>query len=148
VRGKFLQAFSKYRSAYLRSFRIISVFNKIVEERNVTFMKYIVAAFIAIGAMLAVSAAQAAPLSPSAVHTEQAVTSGGSVEKVCWGGGCGWGGWGGGGWGGCGCCRPCWRPCGSYGWGCGVRWWPARPWGWGGGGWGGGWGWNGGGWGW
>ncbi len=94
-------------------------------------MKYIVAAFIAIGAMLAVSAAQAAPLSPSAVHTEQAVTSGGSVEKVCWGGGCGWGGWGGGGWGGCGCCRPCWRPCGSFGWGCGARWWPGRPWGWG-----------------
>ena len=63
-------------------------------------MKYIVAAFIAIGAMLGV--AQAAPLSPASVQTEQAVATG-AVEKVCWGGGCGgWGGggWGGGGWGG------------------------------------------------
>ena len=121
-------------------------------------MKYIVAAFIAIGAMLSVSA-QAAPLSPASVQAEQAIATSGTVEKVCWGGGCGgWGGgwrsgwgsgWGGGGWGGCGCCRPCWRPCGYYGYGCGVRWWPARPWGWGGGGWGGGWGgggWGGGGW--
>ncbi len=117
-------------------------------------MKYIVAAFIAIGAMLGV--AQAAPLSPASVQTEQAVATG-AVEKVCWGGGCGgwggggWGGggWGGGGWGGGGCgqWRPCYRPCGYYGYGCGVRWWPARPaWGWGGGGWGGG-GWGGGGWG-
>ena len=39
-------------------------------------MKYIITAFIAIGALLAVSAAQAAPLSPSAVQTEQAVASG------------------------------------------------------------------------
>ena len=104
-------------------------------------MKYIVAAFIAIGAMLSVSA-QAAPLSPASVQTEQAIATGGSVEKVCWGGGCGWGGWGGG-WGGCGY-RPCYRPCGYYGYGCGVRWWPYRSWGWGGGWgrpyWGGGWG--------
>jgi hypothetical protein len=107
-------------------------------------MKYIVAAFIAIGAMLSVSA-QAAPLSPAFVQAEQAIATGVAVEKVCWGGGCGWGG-GYGGWGGGGCgWRPCWRPrpCGYYGYGCGVRWWPARPaWGWGGGygGWGGGYG--------
>jgi hypothetical protein len=114
----------------------------------VQVMKYLVAAFIAIGAMFGVSA-QAAPLSPASVQTEQAIATGGSVEKVCWGGGCGWGGggwgWGGGGgWGGCGFYRPCWRPCGYYGYGCGVRWWPYRSWG---GGWGGGgWGWGGGGW--
>ena len=54
-------------------------------------MRYIVAAFIAMGAMLGVSA-QAAPLSPVSVQTEQAIATGGSVEKVCWGGGCG-GGW-------------------------------------------------------
>ena len=60
-------------------------------------MKYIVAAFIAMGAMLSVSA-QAAPLSPASVQTEQAIATGVAVEKVCWGGGCG--GWGGGGWGG------------------------------------------------
>ena len=114
-------------------------------------MKYIVAAFIAIGAMLSVSA-QAAPLSPASVQTEQAIATGVAVEKVCWGGGCGWGWrlrrrWGGGG---CGW-RP-WlasrRPCGYYGYGCGVRWWPARPaWGWGGG-YGAAGGWGGGGWGW
>ena len=110
-------------------------------------MKYIVAAFITIGVLFS-AAAQAAPASPLLMQTEQAVTSGGSIEKVCWGGGCG--GWGGG----CGCncwrpCyRPCWnpcyRPCGYYGWGCGYRWWPYRSWyggGWGGGGWGWGGGW-------
>ncbi len=110
-------------------------------------MKFIVAAFIAIG-MLFGASAQAAPASPLLMQAEQAVTSSGTVEKVCWGGGCG--GWGGG----CGCncwrpCyRPCWnpcyRPCGYYGWGCGVRWWPYRSWyggGWGGGGWGWGGGW-------
>jgi len=116
-------------------------------------MKYIVAAFIAIGAMVSISA-QAAPLSPASVQTEQAIATGGSVEKVCWGGGCGWGGggwggggwsgggWGGGGWGGGGCCGRWYPPvrCQYYGYGCGVRWWPIRPsWGWGGG-WGGGWG--------
>jgi hypothetical protein len=69
---------------------IISVFNKFVEEGNVNFMKYIVAALIAIEAMLAVSAAQAAPLTPFAVQTGQAVASSGAVEKVCSGGGCGW----------------------------------------------------------
>lgn len=111
-------------------------------------MKHIVAAFIALGALLSVSA-QAAPTSPAFVQAQQAVTPSGAVEKVWWYGGWGyrpyWGGWGyrpywGGGWGyrpywggGCGCggCyRPCWRPCGYYGYGCGVRWWP------GGGGWG------------
>ena len=105
-------------------------------------MKYIVAAFIAIGVLFS-AAAQAAPLSPASVQTEQAIATGGSVEKVCWGGGCGYG-WGGG-WGGCGYYRPCWRPCGYwrpcyrpcgyYGWGCGYRWWPYRSWGWGGWGW-------------
>ncbi len=137
-------------------------------------MKYIVAAFIAIGAMVGVSA-QAAPISPASVQTEQAIATGHSVEKVCWGCGCGYGGcggwrrsyWGGGGcgyggcggwrrsyWGGggCGYYRPCYRPrpCGYYGYGCGVRWWPYRSYGgygggWGSGGWGGG-GWSGGGW--
>ena len=62
-------------------------------------MRYMVAACIAIGALLSVSA-QAAPISPAAVQTEQAVASSGAVEKVCWGGGCGGGGWRGGGWGG------------------------------------------------
>ena len=66
-------------------------------------MKYIVAAFIAFGAMLGISA-QAAPLSPASVQTGQAIATDTSVEKVCWGGGCGWGGGGwGGGWG-----RPGW----------------------------------------
>ncbi len=116
-------------------------------------MRYLVAAFIAIGAMLSVSA-QAAPLSPASVQTEQAVATGVAVEKVCWGGGCGWGG-GGGGWGGgwarpswnfCPTCgRPIYRPCRVWAYGCGWNSWRVRPWGWGGGGWNGG-GWGGGGW--
>jgi hypothetical protein len=110
-------------------------------------MKYIVAAFIAVGAMLSVSA-QAAPLSPASVQTEQAIATGGAVEKVCGGGGCGLPYW----WRYCPLCgQRLYRPCGYYGWGCGVRWWPYRSWGYGGG-WGGGWGggygggWGGGGW--
>ena len=112
-------------------------------------MKYIVAAFIAIGAMLAVSA-QAAPLSPASVQTEQAIATGGSVEKVCWGGGCGYGGWGGPRipywWNYCPTCgRPLWP---RYPWvHCRITidcWWPAYQWG---GGYGGyGWGGGGGGW--
>ena len=54
-------------------------------------MKYVVAAFIAIGVLFS-AAAQAAPVLPALMQTDQAATSVGSVEKVCWGGGCG--GWG------------------------------------------------------
>jgi hypothetical protein len=113
-------------------------------------MKYLLVAFIAFGALFNVSA-QAIPVSPASVQTQQAVTTAGAVEKVWWyGGGWGyrpywsgwgyrpyWGGWGyrpywGGGGCGCGgCYRPCWRPCGYYGWGCGVRWWPGYGGGWG-----------------
>lgn len=95
--------------------------------------KYIVAAFIAIG-MSGVSA-QAAPL----LFTAQASVAGGPVEKVCWGGGCGYGygyrggygygysGYGYSGWSRCGyyVCgawgSPRWNYCPTCGrsWGCG-----------------------------
>ena len=131
------------RYTFLPSFSVPSILNicRGKEVLEAKIMKYIVAAFIAFGVLFG-AAAQAAPAFPALMQTEQAVTTGSAVEKVCWGGGCGgWGAWGGGG--GCGCCwRPCYRPCGYYGWGCGYRWWPYRPW------YGGGWGWGGGGWGW